>query len=141
MATIRNPRLRMGRSTGNLEFAEVSFSVDFSTREVQENLVFGLYTALFERDDALDTFHPRANGAFSFGIDWRSNGDLDDFVRWLDSRTVRPNGLNTRFFTIRRDFNVGNQEGGNEEYRAFINVVPEITSGQAWSNEVSINLG
>ncbi len=136
-----NVQLRMGRVNSTLEFAEVTFSINFSGSEVAHNLAFGLYTSLFERDDALDTYHPTQNGAFNFGISRRPHGDPDDFMTWVDSRAIRPDGQNTRFFTVRREFNVGNQEGGNEEYRALVNVIPEITSGQKWSNEVSINLG
>ncbi|MEM7085607.1 MAG: hypothetical protein AAF489_05465 [Bacteroidota bacterium] len=141
MAAIRNVRLRMGRSTGSLEFAVVTFSVEFSPRELQENLLFGLYTALFERDDSLDAYHPRPNGAFNFGIEQNPKGNPDDSLGWIDARAIRPDGLSTRFFTVRRDLNVGNQEPGNEEYRAYVYVIPEITSGQSWSNEVSVNLG
>lgn len=141
MARVSNVRLSMGRVNATMEFAVVSFSIDFSTAEVSQNLAFGLYTALYERDDALDTYHSNQNGAFNFGIETKASGNADDFITWVDSRSVRPNGQNTRFFTVRREFNVGNQESGNEEYRAFVNIIPEITSGQAWSNEVSINLG
>lgn len=141
MASISNARLRMGRVSSTQEFAEVTFSVNFSGAEVSQNLAFGLYTALYERDDSLDTYHADQNGAFSFRIVTRANGNADDFVQWIDSRAVRPDGQNTRFFTVRREFNVGNQEAGNEEYRAFINIIPEITTGQTWTNEVSVNLG
>lgn len=141
MAKISNVDLRMGRINSSTEFSEVSFSVDFSTAEVSQNLAFGLFTALYERDDQLDSYHVQQNGAFNMSLHRRASGDLDDFVTWVDSRVVRPNGQNTRIFTVRKEFNVGNQEDGNEEYRALVTIVPEITSGRAWSNEVSINLG
>jgi hypothetical protein len=124
-----------------MEFALVTFTVNFSRAEVRQNLIFGLYTALYERDDALDMFVTNPNGAFNFSIERKANGNMDDWVTWLDSRTIRPNGQNSRIVTIRNEFNVGNQERGNEEYRAFINVIPEIAAGKAWTNEVSINLG
>lgn len=141
MASVSNVRLRMGRRTATLEFAEVSFNINFSSSEVAHNLAFGLYTVLFEIDDSLDVYHRNQNGAFNHSLEWKANGDRDDFVNWLDSRVIRPNGDSTRSFTIRKDFNVGNQEAGNEEYRAYVNVIPEITTGQAWSNQLSINLG
>lgn len=141
MAKISNVQLRMGRVNSTLEFAEVTFSVNFSSAEVSQNLAFGLYTALYERDDSLDSYHVEQNGAFNINLHRRANGNMDDFIQWVDTRSVRPNGQGTRFFTVRKEFNVGNQESGNEEYRAFVNIIPEITSGRAWSNELSINLG
>lgn len=141
MARINNARLRMGRVSGSQEYAEVTFQVNFTTAEVEQNLLFGLHTMLYERDDSIDVYIPRPNGAFSLSVDKISKGNADDYVRYLDSRSIRPNGRSTQFFRIRREFNVGNQEGGNEEYRALVNIIPEIAPGRAWTNELSINLG
>lgn len=141
MANVSNVRLAMGRVSSSIEFAEVTFSINFSSQEVKENLVFGLYIPLFERDDALDTYHFEPNGAFGGSVNWRSLGDLDDFITWISFESIRPNGNNTIVLTRRKEFNVGNQESGDEEYRALVWVIPEIVEGKAWSNEVSINLG
>ena len=99
---------------------------------------------LFERDEKLDLYVPTPNGAFDASntrLSILAREEEDDLISWIDSRTIRPNGQNTRLISVRKELNVGNQEDGNEEYQAFINVVPEITSGQAWTNEVIINLG
>ena len=144
MATVSNARLRMGRVNATMEFAEVTFSIIFSAAEVAQNLSFGVHTMLFERDEKLDLYVPTPNGAFDASntrLSILAREEEDDLISWIDSRTIRPNGQNTRLISVRKELNVGNQEEGNEEYRAFVNVVPEITSGQAWTNEVSINLG
>jgi hypothetical protein len=145
MANVSNARLKMGRVSDRMEFAEVTFSINFSAAEVAQNLSFGLYTALFERDDKLDFYIPTPNGAFDWGDARLSIHSIENedgrIPSFVDTKIIRPNGQNTRLFTVRKDFDLGVQEDGNEEYRAFINVVPEITSGQAWTNEVSINLG
>ncbi|CAN5706336.1 hypothetical protein BH20ACI4_BH20ACI4_11030 [soil metagenome] len=141
MANVSNVRLAMGRVSNRIEFAEVNFSINFSSQEIKENLVFGLYIPLFERDDELDTYHFEVNGAFGGSVNWRSLGDLDDFITWISFESIRPNGNSTIILTRRKEFDVGNQEDGNEEYRALVWVIPEIVEGKAWSNEVSINLG
>ncbi|MGI8638366.1 MAG: hypothetical protein ACR2MG_00200 [Pyrinomonadaceae bacterium] len=141
MANVSNVRLAMGRVSDRMEFAEVSFSINFSGQEVKENLVFGLYIPLFEIDDDLDIYHLEPNGAFSVGINWQPVDDRDDFVTWISAETIRPNGNSTIFLTRRKEFDVGNQESGNEEYKALVWVIPEIVEGKAWSNTLSINLG
>jgi len=59
----------------------------------------------------------------------------------LDTYHWEPNGNYTFMLTRRKEFDVGNQESGNEEYKAMVWVVPEIVAGRAWSNTLSINLG
>ena len=141
MAHVSDVRLSMGRVSSRIEFAEVTARVDFASKEVAENLNFGLFIPLVEVDDAFDTYHYNANGGFNVSIDWRSVGDLDDFVTWIAARTIRPNGSSTRFVRERKEFDVGDQEGGNEEYRALVWVVPEIFEGKSWSNILRVNLG
>ena len=141
MANVSNVELRMGRVSSTLEFAEVRFTLNFSPQEVSQNLLFGLYIPLFEVDDALDSYHWEPNGFFRVGVNWRAFGGLDDFVTWVAQETIRPNGNSTLMLTRRAEFDVGNQEWGNEEYKAMVWVVPEIVEGKAWSNTLRINLG
>ena len=42
---------------------------------------------------------------------------------------------------FRREWDFGNQESGNEEYRALITAYPDIRGATRFSNEVSANLG
>ena len=141
MANVSNVRLAMGRVSNSIEFAQVSFSINFSGQEVKENLAYGLYIPLFEIDDDLDIYNLEPNGAFSVSINWEPVDDRDDFVAWISTEVIRPNGNSTISLTRRREFDVGNQESGDEEYKALVWVVPEIVEGKAWSNTLSINLG
>ena len=141
MANISNVRLSMGRRNATMEFGRITCNVNFSSSEVAHNLQFALYAAIFEIDDQRDTYHYNQNGAFSVSIERRAQGDRDDFIRWITSEVIRPNGNSTISIDRSLDFNVGNQERGNEEYEAVVWVVPEITDGKAWSNRVTINLG
>lgn len=141
MAHVSNVRLSMGRVSSTLEFAEVSCTITFSGKEVADNIAFGMFIPIFERDDGLDTYHWEANGAFNVSVNRRAIGNLDDFITWVSSEVIRPNGNHTISITRRKEFDVGNRESGNEEYRALVWVVPEICEGKAWSNELHVNLG
>lgn len=148
MAHVRDSALAMGRVSSTTEFAEVNCTVDFSGHEVEQNLTFALFIPLFEIDDEMDAFHWQPNGLQANGY-WLTRGvplvdDIDardDFVRWLSNDIVRPNGNSTRKFTRRAEFDIGEAEGGEEEYKAFVWVIPEITEGAEWTNTLSVDLG
>ena len=144
MAQVNNVRLKMGRASSGLEFAEVNCSVNFSNQEVRQNLAFGLHIFIYEKDDKLDIYHLEANGMLNVGVRLHSDNQFDDedeFVRRFSREIIRPNGNTMLPIGRREEFDVGNQEDNNEEYLALVWVVPEIVEGKAWSNEVSINLG
>ena len=146
MAQVNNVELKMGRASTSttLEFAEVNFSINFSDQEVRQNLAFGLHVFLYEKDDNLDIYHLEPNGMFNVGTRLhpdRELDDKDDFVRRITREIIRPNGDNLVDLSRSQQFDVGNQEDGNEEYMALVWVIPEIVEGKAWSNEFSINLG
>lgn len=141
MAQVLDIKLAMGRVNSKTEFAEVTFAIAFSPQEVKENLTFGLYIALFEIDDDLDTYHFEANGLSKVSVNWRAIGNLDEFIVSIASEQIRPNGSHSLSLRRRSEFDVGNQEAGNEEYKALVWVIPEIVEGKAWSNTLSINLG
>lgn len=141
MAKVSRPRLNMGRETSMVEFAQVSFMIEYSPHEVQENISFGLFVPLFEIDDELDTYHWEANGAYNVSANWRNIGDLDDFVTWVTTQNIRPDGDNRRSYRFRKVFDVGDQEGGEEEYKAFVWAIPEVQEGKGWTNTLSVNLG
>lgn len=140
MAHVRDSSLSMGRVSSTLEFAEVNCTVNFSTHEVDENLAFALFIPLFEIDERMDTYHWEPNG-LQANVNWRNFGNLDDFVKWISNDIVHPNGNSTRSFTRRSEFDVGDREGGEEEYKAFVWVIPEVTQGADWTNTLTVNLG
>src|SRR4030095_15106279 len=144
-----NCLLYMGRRASGLEFAHITGFVDFTGREVQENLGYAVWVAIDEVDDARDIYHFYTNGQEKpetlkelKTLEQRAQDDPDDNVRpFFLAQTIRPEGRATVAIEINRDFDVGDQEDGNEEYQATIMAIPEITHGYALSNVRSINLG
>ena len=138
MAEVRNIKLSVGRGASGMEFAEVSYDVDFAPDETKLDLRFSEWAILFERDDELDAFHRRAGA--NVGLRWFPRGNPDDFIGYIFKGLIQPNGNSTIHRSHKRDWNFPNNENGNEEYRALVQIIPEITTGGGWSNEVSVNL-
>ena len=141
MANLSGIRLQVGRVSGSTEFAIVTGTVSWSNREQEENLTYRVRASLRERDGARDTWNMLPDGR----ITQVTRGDADDLVpntgNEIGSITLLPNNQSSRPFEIRRNFDFGGQESGNEEYYAVVTVVPEIRGDLAFSNEVSSNLG
>ena len=136
MANITSLRLRVGRAAGGREFAEITGRVSWTRREVSDNKLYILRTFLLERDDGRDFFDTLPDG----NIHWLSIGNLDDFIGHIGAQGIRPNGLSSRAFRHRREWDFPNNEAGNEEYFSVATIVPEDHADVAFSNEVSINL-
>lgn len=137
MANISNVRLRVGRATSTIEFAELRLTVRWTGRERQENLWYLLSGFVVERDDGRDFFDLLPDGR----IHWLSIGNLDDFVGTIRRQWIRPAGATSRNYTLRRDWDFGNQESGAEEYMGIATVVPETRADIKFAPEVSANLG
>ncbi len=137
MANISNVSLRVGRVSSATEFAEITITVNWTSREVSENYWYILRGFLVERDDGRDFYDTLPDG----NIHWLSIGNLDDFIGTVGSQWVRPNGASTRTFTFRRNWNFGNQEAGSEEYLGVATIMPETRGDVRFSPEVSANLG
>jgi hypothetical protein len=137
MATITDVRLTVGRVSSATEFAELRVTVGWTGREVQENLWYLLSGFVIERDDDRDFFDMLPDG----NLHWLSIGNLDDFIGTIERRWVRPDGQGSRTFTLRRNWDFGNQESGAEEYMGVATVVPETRGDVRFSPEISANLG
>ena len=137
MASISSVRLRVGRTTSTTEFAELTIVVNWTTREMNENMAYLVRGFVVERDDGRDFFDMVPNG----NIHWYSVGNLDDFIGTVGAQWIRPAGLRRRTITMRRNWDFGNQESGAEEYVGIATVVPELHSDIRFSPEVSANLG
>ena len=137
MASITSVRLRVGRVSSATEFAEITVRVSWTSRERQENYWYLLNGFVVERDDGKDFFDMLPSG----GIHWTSVGNLDDFIGRIGSQWIRPNGQSSRTYTMRRNWNFGNQEAGSEEYMGVATVVPETRGDIKFAPEISANLG
>ena len=131
MASIRDLKIQsMGRAADQIrERARVTFWVDFSQKEVQENLLFGIYVAIVDQEDGLDVYRFVNNGAFSGFLDRRREGDQDDFIAWIKSEVHLPNGRSSLRFDFESVFEVGRQERGSEQYRAVAFAIPRDCKG------------
>ena len=123
--------------SGSTEFAELTVSVVWRSREVAENMWYVLRGLLVERDDGRDFFDMLPNGS----IYWSSIGNRDDWIGDIGARWIRPSRASRRTYTFRRNWDFGSNESGNEEYLGIATVVPELRGDIKFSNEVSINLG
>ena len=137
MARISFLDLDVGRRTSGIEFARLTLNVTWTSREVQENLYYWLSGYLIEQDDGLDFMDMKPNG----GVQWEDIGGLDDFVGTIRQLWIRPNGALTRSYVLERDWNFGNQESGDEEYRGIATVVPELRSDFRMTGILKANLG
>jgi len=138
MASISNVSLEVGSVGGGVEFARVTGRLNFSAGERDMNVSFLVYADLYERDDALDVFIPQNSNQFATQV---ARGNRDDLIGEIGRQNVRPNGNSSVDLEFRREWDFGNQESGNEEYRALITAYPDIRGATRFSNEVSINLG
>lgn len=137
MAEVHNVRLTVGRVPSGREFATVTYDIHFTPVERQLRMRFDEWIVLFERDDDLDRYYQRADA--NLGLRWEGQGDPDDLIGQIHFGPVTANApVVSRSHT--RDWNFPNNESGDEEYRALVQVYPEIRPGRAWSNEVSVNL-
>ena len=137
MASITQARLTVGRVSSATEFAEMRVTVNWTGREVQENFWYHLSTYVVERDDGRDFFDMLPDG----NIHWHSIGNLDDFIGTIRRIWVRPDGQSSRSYTLRRNWDFGNQEAGAEEYNGVATIVPETRGDVVFAPEVSANLG
>jgi len=161
MAEIQDVTLEMGRVAGQqeLEFATVGFRIRFSPGEVALNLEYEIHLAIVEQDEGIDAYILVPNGFRAQGtivsrrsrpdtVQQHRRGDQDNFVYYRkssalrrDGYTIRPDGEAEKSMLIRVEFDVGDQERGEDEYRALVWVVPEITSGHNRSDILRVNLG
>lgn len=116
MANLSDIELQVGRVNNSTEFAIVTGTVSWSNREQEENLAYVIQANLRERDETRDTWNMLPNGQ----ITQVTIGGADDLVPnngdEIGSITLLPNNQSSRPFEIRRNFDFGTQEGGNEEY-------------------------
>ena len=137
MASISSVRLRVGRVSSSIEFAELVIRISWTSRERLENMAYLVRGYVVERDDGRDFFDMLPDG----NIHWLSVGNLDDFIGHVGATWIRPNGLSSRTLTLRRNWDFGNQEPGSEEYMGIATVVPETHGDIRFSPEISANLG
>ncbi len=139
MATVKDQLLIVDQESSGKRYTELSFSVDFSNREVNENINFGLYLALMERDEEFEKYHSNPNGVFYFNFPWFNTSQCGSDVYWIETRNFQPNGSKTKYFQIKKSITEHLDHSSDSKYRAFIFVVPDITCGQAFAEDICVN--
>ena len=56
MAEIRNQLFKIEQSDELFKSASVSFEISFTTREISENIAFGVFILLMERDEEFEKY-------------------------------------------------------------------------------------
>ena len=139
MAQVQKQAMSIVKTGDLFERACVSFQVSFTQREIDENIPFGIFLLLMERDEEFEKYHNSINGVFSFSFSPFNLTNKGNHVCWMATKSVLPNGR--RDIQIEFNNEVVTQEVFSDQsnYRVYIFVMPEVLCGRAWTNEICIN--
>lgn len=151
MAQVKNIDLDVtsSRDFGN-PTAKISFNVEFTKREVEENYEYQVRAWLFEQDHNRDeiVFYPNGYSiSMAFAADWPSHvsnkDDLNEGQGYFGRDIIRPkdDAGEDRLYTatFERSFDAsdtkdtGDSYGDDEEYYAAVVVTPEIHTAVAFT--------
>lgn len=139
MAAIENQILKIQKSGEIFERAKVGFEVTFTSREVEENIQFGIFMLLMERDEEFEKYHNSSNGVFSFSFSPFNLTNRGNHICWMANKTVQPNGSKNIKIEFNNEVITQNDLCDQSNYRVYIFVMPEVLCGQAWTNEICVN--
>jgi len=139
MAEVKNQLLKIEKSGEIFERACVSFEVCFTSREISENIQFGIFMLLMERDEEFEKYHNSTNGVFSFSFSPFQLTNTGNHICWMANKSVQPNGSKSTRITFENEVITLNEPCDQSKYRVYIFVMPEVLCGQAWTNEVCVN--
>lgn len=139
MAAVEKQILKIQKTGEIFEQASVKFEVNFTSREVEENIQFGIFMLLMERDEEFERYHNSSNGVFSFSFSPFNLTNTGNHICWMANKTVQPNGAELKKIDFNNEIISQDQLIDQSKYRVYIFVMPEVLCGQAWTNEVCIN--
>jgi len=139
MAEIQNQILKIEKSGDMFERASIRFKVNFTSREVQDNIQFGIFMLLMERDEEFEKYHNSSNGVFSFSFSPFNLTNTGNHICWMANKTIMPNGASSTDIEFMNEVITQDETCDQSKYRVYIFVMPEVLCGQAWTNEVCIN--
>jgi len=139
MAKVQNQLLKIEKTGEVFEKACISFEVSFTTREIEENIQFGVFMLLMERDKEFEKYHNSSNGVFSFIFSPFNLTNTGNHICWMANKTVQPNGLSAKKIEFNNEVISQDNMCNQSKYRVYIFVMPEVLCGEAWTNEVCIN--
>jgi len=139
MAEIKNQILKIHKTGEIFEKACVRFQLSFTPREVAENIQFGIFMLLMEKDEEFEKYHNSTNGVFSFSFSPFNLTNTGNHICWMANKTVQPNGVSEIKIAFNNEVISQDEMCDQSKYRVYIFVMPEVLCGQAWTDEVCIN--
>jgi len=139
MASIENQLLKIQKTGEIFETACVSFEINFTSREIEENIQFGVFMLLMERDEEFERYHNTDNGVFSFSFSPFNLTNTGNHICWMANKTLQPNGSTCLKVEFCNEVISQNELCDQSNYRVYIFVMPEVLCGQAWTNEICVN--
>ena len=145
MAHISNLVLsaKPGKTKAKAEI-DLRFDVLFSPSETKLNLRFGLFVMLYEVDRRPDVIVPIPNGFNALHLPHldpslsSSERSKDDAIGWMKSEVISPGQKSSISVHINETITLKGKDVRTESFRACAYVIPEITSGFAWSNQAKV---
>ena len=145
MAQVSNIKLKAKKSkTAGKVDLNLSFDLLFTPSEVRHKLQFGLYVMLYEVDHAPDILIPIPNGFGTLNLpqispnNSKKENSLDDPIGWMKTEVIHPNGRRSLQMELNESVKLQNSKVSSESFRACIYIVPEISAGFAWSDNVKV---
>ena len=139
MAAIENQLLKIEKTGDIFEKASVSFEVNFTSREIEENIQFGIFMLLMERDEEFERYHNSSNGVFSFSFSPFNLTNTGNHICWMANKSLQPNGSACAKVEFNNEVISQKELCDQSNYRVYIFVMPEVLCGQAWTNEICVN--
>jgi hypothetical protein len=139
MAEVHKQKFQIEQKSEPIKKACISFEIQFTTREVNENVAFGVFMLLMERDEEFEKYHKTNNGVFSFSFSPFNLTNTGNHICWMANKTVLPNGSERQRIVFNNELISQEQLADHNNYRVYIFVMPEVLCGSAWTNEVCIN--
>ncbi len=139
MAKVINQSLKIEKTGDIFERATVRFDIKFTSREISENIAFGVFMLLMERDEEFEKYHNSTNGVFSFSFSPFNITNSGNHICWMANKTVEPNGCEMKRLEFFNEVIVQEQFCDQSKYRVYIFIMPEVLCGQAWTDEVCVN--
>ena len=139
MATVENQLLKIEKTGEVFEKASINFEVKFTSREIEENIQFGVFMLLMERDEVFERYHNSSNGVFSFSFSPFNLSGTGNHICWVANKTLLPNGRSSIKVEFNNEVISQHELCDQSNYRVYIFVMPEVLCGQAWTNEICVN--
>ncbi len=139
MAEVQKQKFFIEQTDELFKKACISFDIQFTSREVSDNVPFGVFMLLMERDEEFEKYHKTNNGVFSFSFSPFNLTNTGNHICWMANKTVLPNGSERKRIDFNNELISQDQLVDHNNYRVYIFVMPEVLCGSAWTNEVCIN--